>query len=592
MKQSIKYWHCVFSLLPLLSSCVHIDFNAIETDGVYRGSWQNKEVIVRFEHVSEGDIQGKLYWVGEDMVATPHYFVSEVNRRGNGKVLIDNKEAQIKRLQTDSGMLTLRLNATKLRLHPIRQPEFKSFEAFAPDRLVYDYACIEDVTYGHAEGYWTSYPETDESFGDIYLKKMGKLMGQSEQELRMDIYYPKDPDSITGRPLLLLIHGGAFYNGDKQSVPIVEWSKHFASLGCVVASMNYRMGFRPLKADVERAGYRAVQDAHAAMRYLVHNADLYHINKDFLFVGGTSAGAITALNLAFMRNENRPTSTMSVKDDAYGDEYQHDTGLGNTLHHLINEGKKLVAGGIEDMGWEQDLGMIETVAPELVDSFSIRGVVNMWGALDDVAMLRNSPNTAILSFHGDADRIVPYGYDYPFRNVLDLQQQNAILQSVSWLSAFFDDFQATLNGEGRPLNEMVFPKMYGSHAIHQNAGLYGVKSELHTVAGGGHSLHVNDDLSLSDYFYTLRDTISDFLYRQVVSHPVQLKALPQDIHAFGLVNGEEVETVYWKVEGGIVLDSEDHQIRVLFFDDVDEHIIRFSGKYKNGIGFNKLKTFD
>ncbi|MCQ2307587.1 MAG: alpha/beta hydrolase [Bacteroidales bacterium] len=60
------------------------------------------------------------------------------------------------------------------------------------------------------------------------------------------------------------------------------------------------MGFLPFKRNIKRAGYAAIQDAHAAMRYLVENQSVYGIDTSMMFVGGTSAGATTALHLAFM----------------------------------------------------------------------------------------------------------------------------------------------------------------------------------------------------------------------------------------------------------------------------------------------------
>jgi acetyl esterase/lipase len=84
---------------------------------------------------------------------------------------------------------------------------------------------------------------------------------------------------------------------------------YFAERGYVVASINYRLGFFPLAPSVDRAGYRALQDAHAAVCYLIANADEFGIDTSNIFAAGTSAGAITALNLAFMEEKNRPEST-------------------------------------------------------------------------------------------------------------------------------------------------------------------------------------------------------------------------------------------------------------------------------------------
>jgi acetyl esterase/lipase len=50
--------------------------------------------------------------------------------------------------------------------------------------------------------------------------------------------------------------------------------------------------------------YPAQRDAKAALRWLVANADLYHINTDYITVGGGSAGAITAITLGISNPED------------------------------------------------------------------------------------------------------------------------------------------------------------------------------------------------------------------------------------------------------------------------------------------------
>ena len=56
----------------------------------------------------------------------------------------------------------------------------------------------------------------------------------------MDIYTP-DGDTEINRPLILFIHGGSFYGGDKSSVDCQDFCKEFAKKGYVTASVNYRL---------------------------------------------------------------------------------------------------------------------------------------------------------------------------------------------------------------------------------------------------------------------------------------------------------------------------------------------------------------
>jgi acetyl esterase/lipase len=50
---------------------------------------------------------------------------------------------------------------------------------------------------------------------------------------------------------------------------------------------------------LKTATYRASQDARAAMRYMYTHATDFGIDTSWMFIGGESAGSITALHTAF-----------------------------------------------------------------------------------------------------------------------------------------------------------------------------------------------------------------------------------------------------------------------------------------------------
>jgi hypothetical protein len=163
-----------------------------------------------------------------------------------------------------------------------------------------------DIVYGKASGYWTETPYLDDPYISILSRGMVNMMkGEKELDLLLDLYYPEgDPHRL--RPLIMLTHGGAFYIGNKQSSTEITLAEAFAKRGYVVASINYRMGFRLRGYDVERSGYKAIQDAHAALRYLSHHAKKYGIDPAHVYVAGNSAGAIASLNVAYLTNNDRP----------------------------------------------------------------------------------------------------------------------------------------------------------------------------------------------------------------------------------------------------------------------------------------------
>ena len=57
---------------------------------------------------------------------------------------------------------------------------------------------------------------------------------------KMDIYQPQG-DTNAKRPLLIYIHGGAFYAGDKATLDCIDFCTHFAKKGYVAVSVNYRL---------------------------------------------------------------------------------------------------------------------------------------------------------------------------------------------------------------------------------------------------------------------------------------------------------------------------------------------------------------
>lgn len=376
------------------------------------------------------------------------------------------------------------------------------------------YAVTEELGRVYAtevEGYWASYPDKDEDFGEIYLRKAKDLVTTRKLNLDMDLYYPKEKVTACSRPLLVLIHGGAFYNDDKRTAAgYREMGHHFASRGYVVASINYRMGFKPLAADVDRAGYRALQDAHAAVCYLIENAQEFGIDTTRIFAAGSSAGAITALNLAFMREKNRPASSIaggakkwfSSKVGSLTDAINRVVALFGKTDMI--DSQKLV----NDLGLNSDLGPIGSVSGRLDRPFHIKAVVNLWGAIHTTEMLKNSTKTAILSIHGDSDHIVPYGYGYPFDEMLDTELTDRL---PSWMQPIAEAGQTWIT-EGKPLNEWVFNPMYGSSAIHDKAITLGMRSELITCHGGGHSLHKDGSGHLTAYYYdTILPNMTRFL---------------------------------------------------------------------------------
>jgi len=132
--------------------------------------------------------------------------------------------------------------------------------------------------------------------------------------LRLDLYQPVG-DTVTERPAIVWIHGGSFATGSKTSPELVDQATVFSGKGYVNASISYRLeppgcsgGPTPLCII---AIQEAFQDAQSAVRFLRTNAATYDIDAGRIAVGGTSAGAITAMHVGFGTSED-PTAAVAA----------------------------------------------------------------------------------------------------------------------------------------------------------------------------------------------------------------------------------------------------------------------------------------
>lgn len=197
----------------------------------------------------------------------------------------------------------------------------------------------------------------------------------------LDFYEPVG-DTATKRPLVLVFFGGAFLIGDKNMQDMVAWCDSLASYGYVCAAVNYRTGFNLLSsASSVRAGYRGVQDARAAVRYLKEFHQQYRIDTNLIFMVGNSAGSINAIQAAYGSESDRPAST-------YG-----------------------VSGTLDD---NSDLGCLDCSGNNYQHTVDLAGVVGCWGAVIDLNGLDGDDTTPVLMFHGTDDTTVPIDSGVPF----------------------------------------------------------------------------------------------------------------------------------------------------------------------------------
>ena len=132
----------------------------------------------------------------------------------------------------------------------------------------------------------------------------GSAVNQAGQTvtLRMDMYQPTG-DTVTARPAIVWVHGGSFCCGNENSPELVDEARYFARKGYVNVSISYRLvasGCPGSDLNACLTGIaQAREDAQTAVRFLRAHAAQYRIDTNRIAIGGSSAGAITALNVGY-----------------------------------------------------------------------------------------------------------------------------------------------------------------------------------------------------------------------------------------------------------------------------------------------------
>lgn len=219
----------------------------------------------------------------------------------------------------------------------------------------------------------------------------------SDNEHKADIYTP-DGDTETNRPLIIYMHGGSFYAGDKADTDCVDFCESFAKRGYVCVSINYRLvpvtqilAFLSSAAEQYEEVLKATMDAKAAVRFFrkdAANGNTYGIDESTIFIGGYSAGGVTAIHLAYLDSiSDLPTSPVNVQNMI--------TNMGGIEGDAGNDGySSQVSGVISFAGGIHDLNWIDATDEP---------IVSVQGDLDDVVNFNCGPalnNPAVLDLCG------------------------------------------------------------------------------------------------------------------------------------------------------------------------------------------------
>ena len=251
--------------------------------------------------------------------------------------------------------------------------------------------------------------EIDRSIEYKILKDGSKLL--------TDVYLPARTQSPTSAshespsksfPTLLMIHGGAWFSGNK--VHVSQHARYAASQGFAVVAINYRLAPRyKFPAQVE--------DCLDALAWISSQADKYGFDLDRVAVYGYSAGAHLATLVGMRQNASPPA---------------------HEIPSPIPNIRAIVAGGSPcEFSWIPDDA--KTLAYWLGDSR--KAVPDVYQAATPLGFVdKGDPPTFL--FHGDSDRIVPRQSSEKMAERLKnahVPYQLRIIKDATHIGAFLDE---------------------------------------------------------------------------------------------------------------------------------------------------------
>lgn len=199
--------------------------------------------------------------------------------------------------------------------------------------------------------------------------------------LYLDFYEPQG-DTLSARPLVITVFGGAFVAGGRDFVDMQAYCTRLAKHGYAAASIDYRLlSFWNLNAtSLVRTAYMASQDVSSAIRFLKFHGEEYRIDTSQVFLLGNSAGSIAIMCELFMDESERPAETFQDPD----------------------------LGSMHSSGYEEYAGF----------SPAVTGAVPHWGGVDALGVISKEEYVPLCLIHGTDDTTVPYDSGYCYNGIL------------------------------------------------------------------------------------------------------------------------------------------------------------------------------
>lgn len=227
----------------------------------------------------------------------------------------------------------------------------------------------------------------DGSGADIEVRPHLVYSQAGGQDLKLDLYLPHD--RRRPRPLVIWVHGGGWVGGSREvaNLRLLPWLQ----MGWAAANVSYRVA-------KQATAPAALEDVRCALRWLHARADEFKLDRERFVITGGSAGAHLALMAGMLRSPNR---------------FDHACPTEGPARWRTGEAPALQVAAIINT-----MGITDLTALLSPDAAGRHYAIEWFGALAEPARSElarelsplhqvHDGTPPILSFHGDADDVVP-----------------------------------------------------------------------------------------------------------------------------------------------------------------------------------------
>ncbi len=135
------------------------------------------------------------------------------------------------------------------------------------------------------------------------------------QELSVDVFYPKEDKKDQPLPAIAFFHGGGWVFGSPEEFHGA--CERYAKKGFVTFSFQYRLSINEdgTYPNPDISPIESVKDARTAIRWLREHASELNIDPNKIIVSGQSAGGQLALSTVLMDNINEQSDDSDVSPE-------------------------------------------------------------------------------------------------------------------------------------------------------------------------------------------------------------------------------------------------------------------------------------